>query len=595
MVPFDGKLCITIVMAAALHVQMAAGKVGETLEQCVALYGEEQRLERTDTALFKRSKLHAFSSDGMRIVVEILGGKVVATTFCREKSPLATKPPAMARELIEEILSKNNASVGWQRVAASSMVSQWVRRDGEMTAVYDPLDHHLVLSATKVDDSVVEDAAPKPAKGPDTRVVEPPVSAAPAVSLPESLIIGGQVYEKPVYRSHNEWLLNIAHETGAASVPIASLSPELQKALGYDEKRAATASAQHAEQTRKAEAERRADTARAQEARKQAQSRQDLERYVDSRSIRMPLVLSILQPLDYGCLVFVRAASGKAASDVLHWIDGSELTFTDSDAVKVPALFWAGTYSYTTIEGIPRVIDSYSSNRSRAIELFARRAGQPAEPSPKEKREVSSSGSAFFITTNGYLVTNHHVIEGAKRVRIHTKEGVKDARVVTTDPANDLAILKIEATAKALSLAEGAGVKPGEKVLAVGFPMPDLQGFSPKVTAGVVSALSGLNDDVTMLQIDAAVQPGNSGGPLINEKGQVVGVVSARLDDEAAWKKSGALAQNVNYAVKVSYLRALIESATEVSEHLTEDMEASSDSPAELAISASAFVQASAE
>jgi S1-C subfamily serine protease len=445
-------------------------------------------------------------------------------------------------------------------------------------------------------------------------------AVAEAIPLPDRLTVGGQSYENPVYRYHNEWLLFIMHNTGAASLPIASLPRALQDRLGYDEAAATSASARDAEQKREAEAQQRTVAARAQEAkneaqqraaraqearneaqqraqeaRNEAQSKQDIERYVDSRSLGGPLVLSIDQPLKFGCLVRVRADSGEAASDVLHWIDGSELTFTDSDAVKVPTLFWAGTYSYTTIDGIPRVVASYSSNRSRAIEHFARRAGQLTEPSPKEKREASSSGSAFFITTNGYLVTNHHVIDGAKRLRIHTKEGVKDARVVSADPANDLAILKIEATTKALTLAERTGVKPGERVLAIGFPMPDLQGFSPKVTAGVVSALSGLKDDVTMLQIDTAVQPGNSGGPLINEKGEVVGVITARLDDQTAWKESGALAQNVNYAVKVSYLRALIENAPDIAGHLVKDVDAGSDDPAELGMSASACVQASAE
>ena len=434
-------------------------------------------------------------------------------------------------------------------------------------------------------------------------------AVAVAVQFPDRLTVGGQSYENPVYRSHNEWLLFIMHNTGAASLPIASLPRSLQDTLGYDAAAAASARARDTEQKHKAVAQQNSEAARAQEAKNEAQQRaaraqedrnkaqgkQDIERHVDSRSLRGPLVLSVVQPLKSGCLARVRAESGKKESDVLYWIDGSALTYTDNDAVKVPALFWAGTYSYTTIEGIPRVIDTYSSNRSRAIERFVQSAGQPTEPSLEAKRKASSSGSAFFVTTNGYLVTNFHVIDGAKRLRIHTKEGVKNARIVSTDPVNDLAILKVEATTKALALAERTGVKPGERVWAVGFPMPDLQGLSPKVTAGVVSALSGLKDDVTMLQFDAAVQPGNSGGPLINERGEIVGVVAARLDDMTAWNESGALAQNVNYAVKVSYLRALIESAPEVAEHLVKDTYLGSDSPAELAMSACGFVQASAE
>ena len=116
-----------------------------------------------------------------------------------------------------------------------------------MSAVYDPLDYHLVLYSTELDDSVVEAPAPKPMPAPSARVTEEPSSAPPPISLPDTLTIGGDVYKNPVYRSHNEYLLNITHETGAASVLIANLSPSLQAKLGFDRQAAASAQAAFAE------------------------------------------------------------------------------------------------------------------------------------------------------------------------------------------------------------------------------------------------------------------------------------------------------------------------------------------------------------
>jgi hypothetical protein len=239
---------LSLLLAVVLP-QVAASKVGETLEQSMARYGEEQPLERTDTALFKKSRLHAFSSDGLRVVVEILGGKVVATTFSCEKSHAAKRAPSMQRELIEKLVKVNGDGVGWRRIAGSTTVSHWARRDGKMSAVYDPLDYHLVLYSTEVDDSVVEDsiAKPVPTPVPVTRLTEDPSSPPAPISLPDTLTIGGDAYKNPVYRSHNEFLLNITHETGAASVLIANLSSSLQAKLGFDRQAAASAQAAFAE------------------------------------------------------------------------------------------------------------------------------------------------------------------------------------------------------------------------------------------------------------------------------------------------------------------------------------------------------------
>src|SRR5262249_13383666 len=93
-------------------------------------------------------------------------------------------------------------------------------------------------------------------------------------------------------------------------------------------------------------------------------------------------------------------------------------------------------------------------------------------------------------------------------------------------------------------------VKLGSSVFTLGFPEPDIQGFEPKLTKGDVNGLAGTRDDERYFQISVPVQPGNSGGPLFNESGAVVGIVTKRLNDLAMLSRSGMVGQNVNYALK---------------------------------------------
>jgi len=144
------------------------------------------------------------------------------------------------------------------------------------------------------------------------------------------------------------------------------------------------------------------------------------------------------------------------------------------------------------------------------------------------------------------------------------------ARVVKVDAANDLALLKAEGRFAALPVAASRGVKLGGTVATVGFPNIGLQGFAPKLCKGEIAALSGAGDDARYFQISVPVQPGNSGGALVDERGNVVGVVSAKLSARAALATSGALPENVNYAVKSSFLLGFLESVPEVSAKLTE-------------------------
>ena len=181
-----------------------------------------------------------------------------------------------------------------------------------------------------------------------------------------------------------------------------------------------------------------------------------------------------------------------------------------------------------------------------------------------------SSGTGFLITDDGYFVTNQHVAGEGATVRVVTAVGAISAKVVKVDKANDLALLKAEGKFTALPVITSRGVRLGATAATVGFPNIGLQGFAPKLAKGEIASLAGAQDDARHFQISAPIQPGNSGGALVDERGNVIGVVVAKLSQRAALATSGALAENVNYAVKSSYLLSFLESVPEVAAKLKE-------------------------
>ena len=142
--------------------------------------------------------------------------------------------------------------------------------------------------------------------------------------------------------------------------------------------------------------------------------------------------------------------------------------------------------------------------------------------------------------------------------------------MVKVDKANDLSLLKAEGKFVALPITSSRAVRLGATAATVGFPNIGLQGFSPKLAKGEIASLAGAQDDARHFQISVPVQPGNSGGALVDERGNVIGVVVAKLSQKAALATSGALAENVNYAVKSSYLLSFLESVPEVAAKLKE-------------------------
>ncbi|MBP2626497.1 MAG: hypothetical protein H6Q68_1208 [Firmicutes bacterium] len=187
-----------------------------------------------------------------------------------------------------------------------------------------------------------------------------------------------------------------------------------------------------------------------------------------------------------------------------------------------------------------------------------------ASQSPKGKKLSIYSGSGFFIAPN-VVVTSNHVISGASSIEIvYNNEIKRTAVVIDSDKTSDLALLRVvglEDVASPLVLANSDSMREGSRVYAVGFPLPVVMGMGAKLSEGIISSNSGLRDDLRIFQISTPVQPGNSGGPLLNEQAEVVGVVTGGLN-AINMMKQGIIPQNVNYAVKINNLCKLMDNSS---------------------------------
>jgi TPR repeat protein len=202
--------------------------------------------------------------------------------------------------------------------------------------------------------------------------------------------------------------------------------------------------------------------------------------------------------------------------------------------------------------------------RNKAREIVARvkeskTALAESNVMPHQKR-AGSSGTGVFVSSQGLIVTAAHVIEGASKVEVCLPGGNRTATVMEIDSKNDLAILRIRGSGyPAAPLIPSRNINLGQSVFTIGFPNTDIQGASPKFTKGEISSLNGMRDEPTQWQISVPVQSGNSGSPLFDESGNVVGIVVSKLNAIETAKTTGDLIQNVNYAVKNAYLFPMLE------------------------------------
>lgn len=176
----------------------------------------------------------------------------------------------------------------------------------------------------------------------------------------------------------------------------------------------------------------------------------------------------------------------------------------------------------------------------------------------KPKHESKGSGSGSIVSSSGHIVTAAHVIKGSSYLEVVTPTGTHPATVLSVDDANDVALLKVEQVFEShIPVGRSSAVRLGQTVATIGFPNIGIQGHSPKVTQGMISGENGVQNDIRMWQISVPIQPGNSGGPLLDEQGRLVGVVVASLSLRAI-QITGSVPQNVNYAIKGAYLEPLL-------------------------------------
>jgi len=177
-------------------------------------------------------------------------------------------------------------------------------------------------------------------------------------------------------------------------------------------------------------------------------------------------------------------------------------------------------------------------------------------------KTVQRSGTAFVVRPDGFLLTAFHVVKDAKSIEISCPEiGNAQAWVERFSERNDVAVLRVAGnrTYTYLSIASPKSFSVGEQVFTIGYPAPDILGGEPKFTEGVISSLS-VGGDVGYMQVSVPVQPGNSGGALINLAGDVVGVVIATASELSFLKSTGSLPQNVSWAVNAAFAGPLFDS-----------------------------------
>jgi S1-C subfamily serine protease len=206
---------------------------------------------------------------------------------------------------------------------------------------------------------------------------------------------------------------------------------------------------------------------------------------------------------------------------------------------------------------------SFQYNQKVTPPVIARKSPSPTRPRISDPNKVvsASSGSGFSVSFDGHVITNYHVIEGCQNVKIHHNGKSIPATVVTFDPQNDLALLKGDFRPSTVLPLSTRSPELLQDVYVAGFPFGRKVSTGVKVTKGIISSLTGIGNNFSNIQIDAALQPGNSGGPILNDRGNVVGVAVAKLDKLKTLNDFGSSPENTNFGIKTSVVRSILESS----------------------------------
>jgi len=204
---------------------------------------------------------------------------------------------------------------------------------------------------------------------------------------------------------------------------------------------------------------------------------------------------------------------------------------------------------------------SPSQSRPSPGPIQTARPAPEATPAPPQQRGTST-GTGFFVSAQGHVLTNYHVVENCTTFSVsHEGSLSQSARVVSHDSKNDLALLRTTGLTPGAVPKLRHGVRLGENIYIYGFPLTGMLASSGNFTIGNVTAVAGLGDDTTMIQMSAPVQPGNSGGPVLDQYGNVVAVVVSKLNALRVAKLTNDVPQNVNFAIKSLIAMSFLETA----------------------------------
>lgn len=187
-------------------------------------------------------------------------------------------------------------------------------------------------------------------------------------------------------------------------------------------------------------------------------------------------------------------------------------------------------------------------------------------PMPELKFEArpagkTTIGAGIVATRDGMIVTNHHVVDGCSAIIVLDSSKIRTpAERVASDSKNDLALIRVSKIfPEVAAFRKGVQLQAGESVTVVGYPLASILGSEPHVTFGYISATTGLRGDASTFQISAPIHKGNSGGPILDQSGNVTGIVSSKLDALAIQKRTGDLPQNISFGVKGEIAQLFLE------------------------------------
>jgi hypothetical protein len=191
--------------------------------------------------------------------------------------------------------------------------------------------------------------------------------------------------------------------------------------------------------------------------------------------------------------------------------------------------------------------------------IFGARQVATATETNRDPKKPYSAGSGFVVSKAGDVLTNNHVIDGCRETKIVHDGKTVAVKVIATDLAADVALLHMPDPAENIASFRETGAKSGEPVLAIGYPLAGALSPEATVTNGIVSATIGPHDDKKRIQITAPVQHGNSGGPLLDNNGRVIGIVSSKINALRMAQMTGSLPENINFAVNAEQARELLD------------------------------------